>query len=232
MAQGCETQRPSDRATATPTPTPTPTPAQTPAPTLASTPKVPMFTLQNFFRVIPHEASVSRLAAQGEHAIMTDFCRELILGIVLGIERPPEASPRRLPGRPAGTFNVEQFARSIICSIVESAMARGPPPKKTVKVYQKWDPAYQALALEIAEQKGSDPKAIAYLRVLFPKVFSNIMESHLRSFRKQKARRDAGIMGHRGKRKVQIRPQLAQMMWAHIAFVVQNFGIASCLMHR
>mmetsp|Transcript_38411 Transcript_38411/g.68723 ORF Transcript_38411/g.68723 Transcript_38411/m.68723 type:complete len:89 (-) Transcript_38411:32-298(-) len=87
-----------------------------------------MFTLRSYFAAIPCETSVARLAAQAENEVMTDFCRGLFNAIVESVVPAPEPSPRRLPGRPDGSFDVPMFVGSVVCTLVEKAMSQCPVP--------------------------------------------------------------------------------------------------------
>ena len=69
--------------------------------------------------------------------------------------------------------------------LVEKVLARVVPPPKAKTQYKKWEPQHQQMALDIAEQKGSNRVAVSVFQELFHKVYGSLMGSHIRSFRSQ-----------------------------------------------
>ena len=65
--------------------------------------------------------------------------------------------------------------------LVEKVLAQAVAPPKLKKQYKKWELGHQKMALDIAEEKGSDRVAVSVLRELFPKVYGSLLESHIRS---------------------------------------------------
>ena len=143
----------------------------------------PMFTMQHFFRVIPHEAAVQRYAAQNDQLAIEDFCRGLITTAVdVATQVQPAVAPRRMPpGRPRGSLNIEVFVRSFVKSLADKAVEAS--IRKVKKVYRKWSDNEREMVLHMAEEKGSDGAAISFLATLFPTTFARLHGSHIRYFR-------------------------------------------------
>ena len=66
-------------------------------------------------------------------------------------------------------------------------------------LYKKWDPMYQQTALDMAFEKGSDRVAVSALCQMFPKVFGDVYESHIRYWREQ-AQKQAVVVRSPGER--------------------------------
>ena len=92
---------------------------------------------------------------------------------------PSVLVPRCPVGRPIGSFDVSGFARMLVLQTLKRCFTEV-SSRKSSKTYKKWDPAYQQTALDMAFEKGSDRVVASMLRQMFPKVFGDVYESHIR----------------------------------------------------
>ena len=168
-----------------------------PFPPSAYSTLLPMFTMQHFFRVIPHEAAGQRYAAQNDRLAIENFCRGFITTAVdVATQVQPAAATRRMPPRrPRGLLNivfVRYFVKFLADKAVEASIG------KVKKVYRKWSDNEREMVLHMAEEKGSDGAAISFLATLFPSTFARLRESHIRYFRKMATRAQQGAADKRG----------------------------------
>ena len=123
-----------------------------------------MLSLRLFFQVIPHETAVARFAAEGHRQ---------------AAEIPAAPALWRPIGRPRGNVDVSLFAWTTVSQLVEKVPAQVVPPPKAKKQYKKWEPQHQQMALDIANESGTDRLAVSVLWELFPKVSGSLFESHI-----------------------------------------------------